>query len=121
MLRLVLVTMLSIGLFSCTSTTVKNHIADGNWFAVGEFESTQGYSKKSEAKLQDINVKLSTNKVNYSEYLKGYQHGLIEYCTPSKAYIRGAQGFPYRYLCKDFPNAAMIYSEWKSGRASKAP
>ena len=121
MRKIITIFILSIGLFSCTSSKMKQEITVGNWFAVGEFDGNAGFIKKSEASLQKLNSKYSEKELNYTAYLDGYEQAIQLYCQPKNGYVVGAQGLPYRNVCSKLPSGNEFYQEWLRGRASKAP
>lgn len=121
MRKIITIFILSIGLFSCTSSKMKQEITVGNWFAVGEFDGNAGFIKKSEASLQKLNSKYSEKALDHTAYLDGYKQGLQTYCQPNNGYVVGAQGLPYRNVCQKLTTGNKFYQEWLRGRASKAP
>ena len=124
MQRFLIIMGLAITLFSCTSIQVKNdiknHITNNNWFAIGEYDASNGYIEKSKKALTKMSLDVLDAKVNYSAYLAGYEQSLVIYCEPANAYILGVKGLPYHNVCDRYARGWAFYQDWLSGRKSQA-
>lgn len=120
LMRQLLLLILPFALFSCTSATVQHKIESGNWFAVGEYDASNGFVQKSENKLNRMSATYGENKVDYDAYLAGYEEALLIYCEPENAFLLGVTGKPYHNICDRFPRGWIFYQDWLSGRESQA-
>ncbi len=120
MLRLFISLFLFYTLFACSSATLDSEIEANNWFAIGNYDASHGYSEKNKKKLQKMSDKFAGSEANYGAYLAGYEEALLVYCEPQNAYLLGVTGKPYHNVCDRYPRGWAFHQDWISGRKSRA-
>lgn len=99
-------------LSACTSHQVRQQIQQGDWFAVGESDASNGYIEESKAHLEKTNDKYNEEKLDYDAYLAGYEKALSVYCEPQNAYTLALLGQPYYRICDRYPHGWTFYQDW---------
>lgn len=100
-MRPVLFTLLALclmGVASCYSLT-KEECASADWKAIGEADGAAGYDPQD--RLADhakacARIEVVPDKTLWN---RGYESGLLRYCTPLNGLARGEAGDRYRNVC----------------------
>lgn len=103
---LVSVLLLSGLLTGCASLTEDEcHI--GNWSSIGQTDAAQG---RTTARFNDHIKACQRYGVTPDRglYDKGYQLGLVRYCTPSNGFTVGRNGYDYRSICPADAEASFL-------------
>ena len=95
--------LLISGLFLCSTLTgcsVMNEqeCLTADWAGIGFVDGSEGEPSTKFADRSSACSEYSI-KANFSEYQKGYQKGLLTYCTESHGYYIGSNGKKYQGVC----------------------
>lgn len=106
--------LLSLLLSGC-AIMGKDECLNAQWQNVGYEDGTKGYtaSRISEYRKSCAEYNVSPD---LGAYMKGRQHGLAEWCTPSNGYYQGTIGATYNGVCPETLEAG-FQSAMYEGRA----
>lgn len=99
LLSLLLLSVFAIFFLSSCATLKKGDCLDGNWSGIGFNDATAGL--KSGSQFRAHTTACSKHKIapNIALYKTGYQKGLVQFCTITNGYKRGASKSKYYGVC----------------------
>ncbi len=98
-LSLLLLAVFAMFFLSSCATLKKSDCVEGNWSGIGFNDAAAGL--KSDSQFRAHNKACAKHKItpNQAVYKAGYQKGLVQFCTTSNGYKRGASKSEYYGVC----------------------
>lgn len=98
-LTTLLTVLVSAALAGCSSMS-KQNCEDANWENVGRYDGSQGRPLK-DYELAKNQCEIYSRTPDEVAYMKGYNEGLLTYCTEKNGEILGRTGSRYFENCPD--------------------
>lgn len=89
--------ILAAALMGCASLS-KNECLQANWYELGWRDGNQGTPRSLFQKHADACAKHSV-RAEKTEYFRGRDDGLINFCNYDKGFSQGKSGNSYHYVC----------------------
>jgi len=83
---------------ACVSLS-KEECAKGDWLSVGEKDGARGLHPEEQFKFHVFSCKRAKVMPDYTSWYKGFQQGLLRYCTPLSGLHYGQLSKRYYNLC----------------------
>lgn len=91
-------------LLSCTisgcATLSKNECLNGDWLTIGYEDSAKGEPRERIGAHQEACSEYGITP-DFTAYQKGYDNGLLLFCTPRNGFIKGKSGYQYTGICPE--------------------
>ncbi|SHO48936.1 DUF2799 domain-containing protein [Desulfopila aestuarii] len=86
-------------LSSC-ATLSKNECLNGDWLTIGYEDGAKGESRERIGAHQEACSEYGIAP-DFNTYQKGYDNGLLLFCTPRNGFIKGKGGYQYSGICPE--------------------
>lgn len=110
--HLVIISLSTFLLSSCSNTPKKLACSQLDWFELGRQDSGSGEMKQLDRRVNSCEGILEEKAK--SEYLTGYDAGLIEFCSIENAWVIGKMGRAYKNICPKSQEKSFL-SHYKKG------
>jgi len=91
------ITLLHAAIMGCASLD-KSQCEQGDWYALGHQDGNHGKQASRITKHQSACIEYSI-KIDQVEYMRGWNDGILSYCTVATGFSLGRQGLKYNYVC----------------------